>query len=128
MNRVTRFIPALAFAALILQLSGCATRQHWAVSGGDRESGLVRVSYEYPEFQEPTLSEDQAAQLALDRCEGWGYDEAELIAGQLRQCSNMQGGNCDLWRVTREYQCTHEARGYPGLASDSARLAPLRGR
>ncbi len=41
----------------------------------------------------------------MGRCEGWGYNNAEPIAGQLRQCSNMEGSNCNLWTVTREYQC-----------------------
>jgi hypothetical protein len=127
-RKVTRLLPGLALAALALQMAGCATSEHWAVSGGDKESGLVRVSYEYPEFQEPTVAEGQAARLALNRCEGWGYDEAQPIAGQLRQCSNMSGTNCDQWRVTREYQCTRNDReGYAGLAQ-SPGFAPQNAR
>ena len=98
--------PLLAsFILITAALSGCAT-QPWAVSGGERNEGLVRVSYEFPEFHEPAVSEREAEEIALKRCEGWGYDHAEPIAGQLRQCSNMDGGNCDLWKVTREFQCT----------------------
>ena len=52
---------------------------------------MVRVSYEYPEFQQPDVSDAQAMKIALGRCTGWGYDDAEPIAGQIRQCSNMEG-------------------------------------
>lgn len=93
----------------VMAFTACATnRQPWSVSGGQKDAGLVRVSYEFEEFNEPEVSEQQAQQLALNRCEGWGFDDAEPIAGQLRRCSNTTNGDCDLWTVTREYQCTRE--------------------
>jgi hypothetical protein len=106
---MTRYSPTLRFlasAALLLNLVACATSPKWGVSGGDRNGGVVRVSYEYPEFQQPDLSDAQAMKIALGRCSGWGYDDAQAIPGQIRQCSNMDGSNCNLWTVTREYQCT----------------------
>lgn len=106
MTRTHPTLRTLATAALLLNLVACATSPNWGVSGGDRSGGLVRVSYEYPEFQQPAVSDEQAKRIAQNRCAGWGYDDAELIAGQTRQCSNMEGANCDLWTVTREYQCT----------------------
>lgn len=110
-----RFFPLFAIASLA-SLAACATSKHWSVSGGDREAGLVRISYEYPEFKEPTLSDLEAAELAASRCDSWGYDDAEPIAGQIRQCSSMEGGDCDLWRVTREYQCTKDVAYVSKLA------------
>ena len=74
-----RILLILAAAALLLALGGCATTPHWGVSGGDREHGVVRVSYEYPEFHQPALTEEQAMQTAVNRCNGWGYDDAEPI-------------------------------------------------
>ena len=117
MVKFSRTFPILAATALLLSLGGCAT-PHWGVSGADREHGVVRLSYEYPEFHQPALSDEQAMQAAINRCNGWGYDKAEPIDGQLRQCSNMNGSNCNLWMVTREYQCT-SADG--ALASNLAR-------
>jgi hypothetical protein len=99
----------LCLLALTAAFTGCASTEHWTVSNADRHEGLVRVSYEYPEFQQPTLSDSQAEKLAQGRCEGWGYDDAEPVSGQLRQCSNMANGDCDLWKVTREFQCTRQA-------------------
>ena len=110
--------PLLAAAAVLLSLVGCATSRQpqWGVSGGDREHGVVRVSYEYPEFHQPVVSDEQALQAATNRCNGWGYEDAEPIVGQLRQCTNKSGSNCDLWTVTREYQCTADA-SYAGNLS-----------
>jgi hypothetical protein len=95
-------------AVLSSMLAGCASSKQWTVTGGEKEEGVVRVSYEFPEFREPAVSEAAAEKLALHRCEAWGFDDAEPIAGQLRRCSNMDDGNCNLWMVTREFQCTRE--------------------
>ena len=107
-RRKLRSLPILAAVALFAGLAGCATTltQQWGVTGGDREHGVVRVSYDYAEFHQPADNDAQALNVAVNRCNGWGYDDAEPIEGQLRQCSNMNGSNCDLWTVTREYQCT----------------------
>lgn len=119
----SRTLLLIAAVALFMNLAGCATSKQWSVSGADRKSGVVRVSYEYPEFKEPTLSDSQAAELAANRCDLWGYDAAQPIAGQVRQCSNMDGNNCDLWRVTREFQCVKgAAEGFAGLSGQPARF------
>jgi hypothetical protein len=106
MTRITSPLRFLASAALLLNLAACATSPNWGISGGDRSGGVVRVSYEYPEFHQPAVSDAQAMKIALSRCAGWGYDKADPLPGQTRQCSNLDGANCNLWTVTREYQCS----------------------
>lgn len=108
-------VPAL----LVLALTGCVGARQWTSTGGDKEAGLVRVSYQYPEFHQPDVSDAQAMALAENRCEAWGYPRAEPVAGLVRECSNMEAGNCDLWTVTRVFQCG----GDEGDASYTARLA-----
>jgi hypothetical protein len=98
----------IACLGFLAALAGCATSKQWSVSGAEKDEGLVRVSYEFPEAREPVVSEKAAHELAEHRCEGWGYDDAQPIPGQLRQCSDMDDGSCNLWTVTREYQCTRE--------------------
>lgn len=98
-------IPPLA----ILGLSACVSTEQWSATGGSRAAGVVRLSYEYPEFHQPEVSDAQALQLADNRCNSWGYSRAEEVPGQVRECSNMDDGNCDLWTVTREYQCKSDA-------------------
>ncbi|HEU4591731.1 MAG TPA: YecR family lipoprotein [Steroidobacteraceae bacterium] len=87
-------------------LSACASTQKWSAAGGNRQQGVVRLSYQYPEFRQPQVSDVQAGKLAQSRCNAWGYRHAEPIEGQVRQCANKDGGNCNLWTVTREYQCS----------------------
>lgn len=109
----------LAAAVAFLFLAACASTPQWNNAGGNRENGVVRLSYEYPEFKQHTISEAQAASLALNRCSAWGYTRAEPIAGVLRQCAKMDAGNCNLWTVTREYQCSD------GEGSDGSMLGRL---
>jgi hypothetical protein len=109
----------LVSVILVLGLSACVSARQWSATGGDRESGVVRVSYQYPEFHQPTVSDAQAMQLAANRCAAWGYRRAEPVAGLVRECSNMDGGNCDLWTVTREFQCSSDQ----GDASHATRLS-----
>ena len=113
MHRSARLVLLITLTA---SFAGCATNKQWAVSGGEKNEGLVRVSYEFEEYREPKVTEAAAQALALHRCEGWGYEDARPIAGQLRQCSNMDDGDCDLWTVTREYQCTREVAQVGNLA------------
>src|SRR4051812_17331623 len=93
---------------LFLGMAACATQPSWSPSSSNRELGVARVAYEYPRFAEPALSDAQAVQLATNRCTGWGFARAEMIPGELRDCSVRNGESCDLWRVTREFQCTTE--------------------
>jgi hypothetical protein len=117
MSRAVPLLQFLLLLSLLLSLAGCASTRGWAPSGGDRERGVVRLSYEYPEFHQPEVSDSQAAALALNRCYAWGFRKAELIKGQIRQCANVDDGNCNLWTVTREYQCTDGQGRYAGRLS-----------
>ena len=102
-------------------LGACATTQHWSPSGGDREIGIVKVSYEHADAVEPELSTAQADQMADNRCKTWGYRDAELIPGLLRSCTNADGNRCELWKVTREYQCQNGSQNGASLATNLAR-------
>lgn len=117
MSRSMASLKILILPLLVLQLAACASTQHWSAAGGDRQHGVVRLSYEYPEFHQPTMSEAQAEATALNRCNSWGYRKVEAIAGQVRQCANVDDGNCNLWTVTREFQCSD------GVASLANRLS-----
>jgi hypothetical protein len=116
MNRSVPLLKILV-PCLLLGLGGCATTQKWSATGGNRQQGVVRLSYEYPEFHQQEMSEAQAQALAANRCNSWGYRKAEPIDGQTRQCANVDDGNCTLWTVTREFQCSG------GDASYASRLS-----
>jgi len=100
-----RVLVIAVIAALVLV--GCATRKEWAATGGSRSDGVVRLAYEFGEFEKPQLNEQQAINLARQRCKAWGYSGTEAFGGHTRQC-NQSGGfsGCAQWMVTKEYQCT----------------------
>ena len=120
--------PKTTFASLItsslIALAGCATSGHWSASGGNRELGVVKVSYEYAQAEEPQLNDAQANVqanvLAENRCNTWGYARAQLIPGVVRDCTAADGNACAVWKVTREYQCRHDEGNAPALADERA--------
>ncbi|MBC8025997.1 MAG: hypothetical protein H7Y89_08405 [Steroidobacteraceae bacterium] len=118
---MTRTLRNLALLIPAFSLLGaCATSEHWSASGGDRQIGIVKVSYEHGDSDEPDLSATRADLMADNRCKTWGYRDAELIPGLLRSCTNAQGNRCELWKVTREYQCQN-GQSTGSLATNLAR-------
>lgn len=93
-------------AAIAIACSGCATPKIWSATGGSRSDGVVRLAYEFGEFEKPQLDEAQAVRLASERCGSWGYQGAEAFGGTTQQCNQSGGlGGCARWIVTKEYQC-----------------------
>ncbi len=103
-------IRRLAILLSLLAAAGCASTPDFLnASGSDRDLGIVRVSYEYAKETDPVLDDAHAVRIAENRCESWGYEHAELIPGNLRNCSVKTGERCEVWKVTREYQCQQDA-------------------
>jgi hypothetical protein len=99
---------AIIIAATMLTfVTGCATQKDWSATGGSRADGVVRLSYEKGEFEQPKLSEEQAVKIATQRCKTWGYTGAEAFGGVTRQCNTAGGfSGCANSLITKEYQCT----------------------
>ena len=106
-----------AILPVFLVLAACASAPKWSPTSSNRELAVARVAYEYAKFEEPQMSDAEAVQLAANRCAAWGFTRAEMIPGELRDCSVSNDGSCDLWKVTREYRCTSEG----SLARTAAR-------
>lgn len=91
---------------VLVSLAGCATHQSWLVTGGSRADGVVSLSYQHNEFQRPELSQEEADQMAKQKCMAWGYKGAEAFGSQRNDCLSRRGfGNCGTRQVTVEYQC-----------------------
>ena len=117
LRRLFLLIPAFAM------LGACATTDHWSSTGGDRDAGVVKVSYEHADEVELAPNDAQADLMADNRCKTWGYHDAELIPGLVRSCTSADGNRCELWKVTREYQCqnTQTAKNGASLATNLSR-------
>lgn len=96
----------IALCAAILAVTGCTVTKDWVPTGGSRSDGIIRVSYEIGEFETAKTDAAQGRRVAAERCQVWGYDDAEPFGGQTRTCSVTSGfSGCATWLVTMEYQC-----------------------
>jgi hypothetical protein len=97
-----------AFVAGVIILAGCATVTRMAPTSGSRSDGIVKLSFEYGEFDRIEIDEASALQSARQRCAVWGYTDADPFEGYTRQCQRGGGlfGGCSHWFVTKDYQCT----------------------
>jgi hypothetical protein len=93
-----------ALAALVV-VAGCSTVSQMTATGGSRADGIVRLSYELGMFQKANIDEAASLQTAQARCRTWGYKDAEAFGGVTRQCQQSGSMGCQLWTVTKEYQC-----------------------
>ena len=120
---MNRSIPLIYLLPLVVVVGFCActSTKEWLATGGDKESGLVRISYQYSQVHKAEVSDAQAMTLAESRCSSWGYKRAEPVAGLVRECSDMQDGACESWKVTREFQCSSGDKD--GDASYATRLS-----
>lgn len=101
---------AVIACAAAIALTGCVTTKDWAATGGSRADGVVRLSYEVSALQTAKLDEQQAVNIATQRCKTWGYSGAEAFGGVIRQCNAPGGfGGCSQFLVTKEFQCTGNA-------------------
>lgn len=97
----------LIFAGLFI-LTACATPTSMSATGGSKADGIVEMSYEYGEFQQPVVDPEQGMGSAVKRCKAWGYKKAEPFDGGIQTCIIPGGfGGCSRMRTTISYQCTH---------------------
>ena len=101
-------------------LSACQTANpNWVAVGGSRADGTVKIAYEQPEMSQASPSMDAGKRLAAQRCQRWGYQDAEAFGGATRRCIRSPGfwTNCMTYQITFEYQCIGgqpENMGYYG--------------
>ena len=98
----------LSIITVVAVFSGCATTKEWSPTAGSRADGTMILSYQYNNFEQPTVDDNQGLQLATARCQQWGYTGAEAFGGVIRKCAEpVYGlyGGCNMWQVDKQYQC-----------------------
>jgi hypothetical protein len=91
-----------------MALESCTTYKLWTEAAADPDLGIVQLSYEYRNFENPQVDERAAINMARERCADWGYKNAQR-KGEDRQCIEGLKSDCSKWRVIREYQCLKDA-------------------
>jgi hypothetical protein len=89
---------------LVLAVAGCTTYKLWKESDADEQSGMIQLSYEYRNFENPQVDERAAVDMARERCAGWGYKNVGRN-GEERICQDGTKSDCSKWKVVREYRC-----------------------
>lgn len=89
-----------------IALSACTTVKTLQATGGSRSDGVVHLSYQYATFQVPKVRWEQGDRTAKQRCQAWGYADAERFGGVEQECMGRNAyGTCMAQRVTVPYQC-----------------------
>ena len=111
MKKITVFALAIVVAVSAL-VTGCARKveKDWVPTGGSRADATIELSFEYnPETEIPVQNEQQGLDLAIARCQSWGYRSAEPFGGHKTICTRTMPGafgqTCYREMVTKQYQC-----------------------
>lgn len=96
----------IPIALVALALAGCATQKDYYASGGSRADGVVKMSYDWGGMDVPKVNEQQAVEIATQRCKAWGYTGAESFGQGKAECTGSDLFGCAAWRRTKEFQCT----------------------
>ena len=97
----------LVVAAIIAATAAaCATAKELVPVGGSRADGTVQLAFDYGGFEKPVVDGAAALVTATQRCQAWGYKNAEAFGGAQQQCTASNQYGCMAYRVTVSYQCT----------------------
>lgn len=100
------FVVFVACVGLITILGSTSNGPKSLVStGGSKADGTVELSYEYRDYERPTIQWEQAYAEAKRRCELWGYSDTEKFGGETRSCIEPSRYGCLAYYATVKFQC-----------------------
>lgn len=109
-----KLICLLALAMVVVMMAGCAAKpvyKDWMAVGGSRSDATIKLGYTYNSAKEiPTLNQQQALDLATQKCQTWGYERAEPFGSVMENCGQSvydpwTGPACIKMNATAEFQC-----------------------
>lgn len=97
----------LCLLLVAASLVGCATKRDFYAMSGSRADGTVDMAYDINgPFDQPVVSKSQADGIAKQKCNVWGYSDAEPFGGQSERCNQRNGfGKCISGQIVIQYQC-----------------------
>lgn len=105
---------------IALSFSACAVQKEMVATGGSRADGTIKLSYQVSPIELPIIDENRSLTAAAQRCQAWGYENAEKFGGSNTTCTSPSFVGCALYTITTEYQCTGTQLGYRAKIKSSA--------
>ena len=93
-------------------LNACAFKTDVPTAAQRKAAGIIVLSYESPNFASAQAEEQEGVNLATKKCVQLNYTAAEPQGHASKECSNKAdywSGRCNVWTVTRQYQCKNSA-------------------
>ena len=108
-----KLICLLVLAMVVVVGAGCAKSVYkdWMAMGGSRSDATVKLGYTWnPNNEKPETSQQQAIDLASQKCQTWGYERAEPFGSTFSKCTSMSyqpfaGVVCYQMHAEAEFQC-----------------------
>jgi len=100
---ILKSVLLIFFAAL---LAGCVTHEKMTFVGGDKAEGVVKLAYGYRVYEKPIVNLTAGRQIALAKCNSWGYNEVSQEGKIIPECIRQSKIACNITYVTVEYQCS----------------------
>ena len=101
-TRIKRLIFTSVIAAT---LSGCTSMKTMEATGGSLADGIIELSYTRTPSETSLFDEQDALKTASKRCKAWGFKKADAFSGEQTRCQDKMGSRCDVYSVTKKYQC-----------------------
>lgn len=90
----------------ILLLTSCMVIKVPQPTGGSKSDGIVELSYERYDLEIIEINYQEAKINALRVCNRWGFDNADMFGGSIKDCSMHDSyGGCMKATITIKYQC-----------------------
>jgi hypothetical protein len=101
----------LTWIVAVLLLNACAFQTDVPTAAQRKAAGLIVLSYESPNFASVQAEEQEGVNLATKKCALLNYTTAEPQGHASKECSNKADwtGRCNVWTITRQYQCKNSA-------------------
>lgn len=83
------------------------------------------MAYDFRQFEQPVVNQQQAQSIAKSKCSVWGYGSAEPFGGKVTTCHQRNGfGDCLAGQVVVKYQCLGNIDAPSATPAPVSLLAP----
>lgn len=103
----SRFSLLLCCGTMAILLGGCSTtvNKEYAITGSNKSTGDVELSFDYKPREIPKVALDQPENLAAQRCQSWGYSRAVITSTSQESCIANEGVRCLRMRSVIRFKC-----------------------